>query len=219
MMLFPARDVEILRTWSTVGLRGTASQDARVSSAFCAAGRTADLMRSTACLEAPIYHIPALDQGGLYIASVALGIATGALNDVAAIAAGGKRPAFSAKRLAESPLFQDQLGSIVMELQCVRALLAYHVSKAWTAATRGQSLTLLERAQLRATVPEVTRVAIRVVDSAYALAGGAAVYNKNALQRRLRDIHVLGQHAYAGRHHYGNVGSIVAGEKIDESTF
>ena len=219
MMLFPAAQVEILQTWSTVGLCGTASHDARVSSLFCPAEHTADVNRETSCLEAPIYHIHPLDQGGLYIAAVALGIASGALNDVAAIASGGKRPAFSMRRLGESPLFQDQLGSICMELQSVRALFAHHVQKAWTAARERQALTLLERAQLRATVPEVTRVAIRVVDAAYSLAGGTAVYDRNALQRRLRDIHVLGQHAYAGRLHYGNVGSLLAGEKIDESKF
>jgi alkylation response protein AidB-like acyl-CoA dehydrogenase len=160
-----------------------------------------------------------LDQGGLYIAAVAVGVARGALDELAALAAGGKRPAFSRQRLAESPVFQDRVGAAHLELESARALLYAQAEKAWAAAVAGEELTLFERATLRATAAQVTASSARVVDAAYTLAGGSAVFDSCPLQRRLRDVHTATQHVHAGRYYFGIVGALIAGEAIDETLF
>jgi alkylation response protein AidB-like acyl-CoA dehydrogenase len=45
------------------------------------------------------------------------------------------------------------------------------------------------------TVAWVVETATRVVDACYQAGGGSALYEKSPLQRRLRDIHTLTQHA------------------------
>jgi len=45
------------------------------------------------------------------------------------------------------------------------------------------------------TVAWVVETATRIVDACYQAGGGSALYEKSPLQRRLRDIHTLTQHA------------------------
>ena len=219
MMLFPAVEVEIIDTWHVIGLKGTASHDIRLSGAFCPNERSANMIGSKPTLNEPAFSIPLLDQGGLLIAAVALGIAQGALEELAELAAGGKRPSFARERLAQSPVFQDQLGGAYMELKGAGALLYAEAESAWAGAVKSSPHTLLERASLRSTPAAVIAAATHTVDTAYTLAGGTAVYNGSPLQRRLRDIHAITQHVYAGRHSLGIVGALVAREKIDETLF
>jgi len=219
MMLFPAGEVQIIDTWHVVGLQGTASHDISFSGAFCPNERSANLLGSKPTVNTPIFSIPLLDQGGLFIAAVALGIAQGAIEELAELVASGKRPAFSRERLAQSAVFQDQMGGAYLALQGARALLYTQAESAWSAAAKRSPQTLLERATLRATPAAVTAAAARIVDTAYTLAGGTAVYSRSPLQRRLRDIHATTQHVYAGRHSLGIVGALVAREKIDEALF
>lgn len=55
-----------------------------------------------------------------------------------------------------------------------------------------------------------------VVDVAYATGGGSALYTSSPLQRRLRDIHALTQHASVGRDFFGIVGALLAGGPVDD---
>ena len=94
--------------------------------------------------------VPLMDQAGLLLAAVAVGIATGALNDVAYVAVSGKRPAFSPRRLADDPVFQDRLGEAHMRLRAARALL-YSQAKLVEYAMAGAVLPTVDRASLCAT--------------------------------------------------------------------
>jgi alkylation response protein AidB-like acyl-CoA dehydrogenase len=219
LMLFPASEVNILDTWRAAGLRGTASHDIVIAHKFCQDAHSCTIIGGSPSVRSAIFDIPPLAQAGLAIAAVAVGIAQGALAEVAQLAAGGRRPAFSTCRLAQSPVFQDRLGEAHMTLQAARALLYSQAQTAWANAVAGHSSTLLDAAGLRATASAVTAMATCVVDSAYELAGGAAVYDNSPLQRRLRDIHTATQHAINGRHFYGVVGALLAGEKADTMLF
>lgn len=214
LTLFPARETRILDTWRAMGLRGTASHDVRVTRGLCADQRSCAFAAMPSPSDAPRIH--GRDQGGLVIAATAAGIAQGALDDAAGLAAGGKRPAFGLRRLAESSAFQDQLGEAYMTLRAARALLYAEAEGAWTKTlVRGEPLAPLERCTLRAVGPSVVSLAARVTDTAYALAGGSAVFESSALQRRLRDIHTATQHFSAGRAFYAPVGSLLAGEPVN----
>ncbi len=219
MALLPAKDVEILETWDVSGLRGTASHDIQVSGAVCPQDSCVPMPDCHPSVNDTIFKISFFDQGGLYIAAVAAGIAAGAMDEVAALAAGGKRPSFSSQLLAASPLFQDRLGSAYLDLEAARALLFQQAQKAWDAAVRGDSLPVFDRALMRATTATVVASAAIVVETAYKLAGGSAVYASSPLQRRLRDSLTATQHTYAGRYNFSLVGALLAGQTIDETFF
>jgi alkylation response protein AidB-like acyl-CoA dehydrogenase len=218
LMLFPARQLEILDTWRTTGLRGTGSHDVRVAHQSCLEEFSCTLIGARSSAAGRLFAIPLADQGSLFIAAVAVGIAQGALDDIVTLAI-GKRPAFSSSRLAESPMFQDQLGDAHMNLRAARALLYRQAEIAWAGADTGTPQSPIERSALRATAPEVVWMAARTIDIAYTLAGGSSVYESSALQRRWRDIHAATQHAWNGRDNIRSLGALLAGAPVDESLF
>jgi alkylation response protein AidB-like acyl-CoA dehydrogenase len=220
LLLFPRDEVRILDTWSVSGLRGTGSHDVRFSRSWCPDWRTTTIVAgSTPNVDDAIFQISPLDQGGLYIAAVSVGIAQGALDDIEALATSGKRPAFSTKALAASESFQERLGEAFMQLQSARALLYAQADAAWTAACAGAAVAAQGRAVRRATVSTVMAACVGVVDAAYSLGGGTALYESSPLQRRFRDIHAAAQHAYANRRHFGVLGGVLAGEAPDPALF
>jgi len=213
IMLVPAAEVTVVDTWHTLGLRGTASHDALVTAVDCPAGRGLDLVPGEPATDRAAAGIAS---SSLIIAAVATGIAAAAVQDLVELATGGKRPALSATRLAASPVFQDQLGEAEALVPAARALLAAQAHECWAAVTGQGRMSVAQRARTRAAATTVTALATRVVDLAYTLAGGSAVYDTAPLQRRLRDAHTATQHFISGRGSYATLGAILVGEHTEQ---
>jgi alkylation response protein AidB-like acyl-CoA dehydrogenase len=213
MAVLPAAEVKILDTWETMGLRGSGSDDVRVRNAFCPDRYTFRLLGGTPSVEGAAFNISPYDQLGLFIAPVLLGIAQGALDEVTELAASGKRPAFSPRRMAESPDFQERLGEAYLILLAARALLYDHVNTTWAKSEADIPAESLDYATRLAICARVATMTTTVVDTAYNLAGGSALYSASPLQRRLRDIHTATQHIAARRGSYKNVGALLLGEE------
>lgn len=212
-VVLPATAFEIIDTWHVSGLRGTGSHDLVLKETFVPADQAMDIF-GDASLASPLFQLPLLGKFALYVAAVGVGIAAGALEEVQALAIGGKRPAFAVERIAENPLFQHRLGEADANLRAARSLLYAESDAAWAAAVQGRPLSPVERAQLRATGTHVAGLAAAVVDTAYHLGGGTSVYNTCPLQRRLRDIHTLTQHAGVAPSSYAAVGAGLAGQDL-----
>lgn len=215
VMLFPTTDVEIVDTWHVAGLKGTGSHDIRLDGAFCSEERSFGLFGTTPSIDGGIFRVPIIAQLGLFVSAVAVGIARGAIEDIAALAAGGKTPAFSPRRIAANPVFQDRLGEADATLRAARALLYSVSDDAWDKAVAGDEFPLLYRARMRSTAPQVATMCTAAVDTAYGLAGGSAPYETSPLQRRLRDMHTVTQHAGVGRDFFAVTGALLAGEDVD----
>lgn len=216
IVLLPAAQAQIVDTWHTLGLRGTGSHDVAVAGAFCPTSRAVELVEGS---PEAMRAADSIAQSSLIIASVAVGVATGALDDAVSLATGGKRPSLSATRLAASATFQDRLGEAHTVLRAAKALLRDEAEQAWTRACVDVPTSAQERAQTRAAAAQVTTLAAAVVDTAYGLGGGSAVYDTSPLQRRLRDVHTATQHFVAGRNSYATVGALLVGEPVDTGLF
>ncbi|GAA1766794.1 acyl-CoA dehydrogenase family protein [Luedemannella helvata] len=210
LALLPAAEVSVLDTWHTAGLRGTASRDVRASRVTCRQEFTCAFDAETDDGD-PLVRLPARDLGGLFVAAVVVGNAAGALDDVVALADGGKRPAFSPRRLADSPAFHQRLGEAHLRLRAARGQLRAEAARAWGFALRPEPMGPLDHAVLRATGPAVVAVATAALDTAYQLGGGSVVYDRSPLQRRMRDGHVATQHFSVGTEFFSAVGAVLAG--------
>jgi alkylation response protein AidB-like acyl-CoA dehydrogenase len=215
MMVLPRDEVEIKDTWSVSGMRGTGSHDFVVADAFVPDERTFSLFGEPS-LDLPLLRIPELSLSTLEIATVAVGIAHGALHEITSLAA-GKVPAFSDSMatLAANPLFQNQLGDADAHLRAARTLLYAEADEAWSMATAGRLFSPHDRARIRGTVAWVTRTAASVVDMAYGAGGGSSIYSSNPLQRRFRDIHTLTQHFAVKPDTFTKVGALLADQEVD----
>jgi alkylation response protein AidB-like acyl-CoA dehydrogenase len=210
MAVLPAADIEVIETWDALGLRGTASHDVQVRATHCPDSLTCQLTPD-APAGGKLCRVPPQAQGGPLIAATALGIAQGALDALAELAGGGKRPAFSPRRLAESEAFQERFGEARLTLAAARALLHTEATRADARGLQGP-LTPVDRARLRAAAVKAVELASTVTDAAFSLAGASSVYSSSPLQRRLRDARTGAQHFAAGREFYTPLGALLAGE-------
>lgn len=107
LMLIPKADVQVIDTWSVVGLCGTGSHDMAVDRLLVPAGRSVSLFTDRPHLDGPLYAFPLFGLLALGICAVALGVARGAIDDLIELAA-GKRPAPGARSLAERSPFRPR---------------------------------------------------------------------------------------------------------------
>jgi alkylation response protein AidB-like acyl-CoA dehydrogenase len=215
LALHRAHDVEIIPDWHVLGLRGTGSHSIAVDDVFCPEERTCVLFGAQPTMRGTIFNIPPVAHLGLFIAAVALGIAQAAVDDLVSLLASGKRPAYGTRRAAESPLVQARLGEADATLRAARSLLYDQAARAWRVAAAADGFSLLDRARMRASSSRVVAMTAEVVEAAYLGGGGTALYDSSPLQRRLRDMYAVTQHAGVGPDFFPLVGALLAGEPID----
>jgi indole-3-acetate monooxygenase len=217
MMVLPPEDIEIKDTWSVSGLCGTGSHDFVADDVFVPVERSF-VIGGEPCLGGPLMRVPVPALPALNCASVALGIARGALDEITELAT-EKVPLFDKAPLAANPVFQNQLGDADAGLRAARSLLYADAASVWDTAADGGSFTPEHRARIRATATWATRTATSVVDMAYTAGGGSAIYARSPLQRRLRDIHTLTQQVGVKQDVLTKAGAILAGQETDLTFF
>lgn len=216
--VFSAGDAVIEDTWSVSGLCGTGSHHFHVAGAVVPAERTYAPMDGEPCIDALIAHLPPPAVISLVMASVALGIAQGALDDITVLAS-GKVPLLSPVALSGNPLFQFELATADTDVRAARSLLYEEAARLWATAATGDPLTMEQRAQVRASAVWTVDRAISVVTAAYRAGGGTSLYSDCPLQRRLRDIHALAQHFVVRRDTLVTAGAILAGQDVQLMVF
>ena len=216
--VFAPVDVAIEDTWSVSGLCGTGSHHFHVDGAVVPAERTYAPMNGEPCVDALIVHLPPPAVFSQVMASVALGIAQGALDDITVLAA-DKVPLLSPVVLGANPLFQFELATADTDVRAARSLLYEEAERLWAAATSGDPLTMEHRAQVRASAVWTVERATSVVTTAYRAGGGTSLYSDCPLQRRLRDIHALAQHFIVRRDTLITAGAILAGQDVQLMVF
>jgi alkylation response protein AidB-like acyl-CoA dehydrogenase len=210
--------VTIEDTWHVIGLRGTGSHHVRVDDVVVPAEWTHEPLAEAPCIDEVVVHIPPPPLLSCGVATVALGIARGALADVVELAE-HKVPMLDTAALVRNPAFQIALATADAELRAAEALVADSTATLWATSVAGSTLSLDERARVRAGSAWATARAAAVVDAAYHAAGGSALYLDSPLQRRLRDVHAVTQHFLVRPDTMVTAGRILAGNDIDLAVF
>jgi alkylation response protein AidB-like acyl-CoA dehydrogenase len=217
-VVFAPADVRIEDTWRVSGLCGTGSHHFTADAVLVPADRTFATLEAEPCLDEPVVRIPPPALYALLIASMALGVARGAMADILALAE-GKVPLFAPAALAANPLFQHRLATADTELRAASALLYEEAGSAWATAAGRSPFTLEQRARIRSTAVWATARAVGIVDFAYHAGGGSTLYADNPLQRRLRDIHAVTQHFLVKPDTLTTAGAILTAQEIDTPIF
>jgi alkylation response protein AidB-like acyl-CoA dehydrogenase len=167
-----------------------------------------DPANGVACLPGPLYQ-PVLQFLPLMHGASSVGIAEGALDELAELAHTGRKQLQAAVPMRDSETFQAELGRIEAELRTARALLEHQAASRWRHALIG---TLKNEALLTQGIQAAICLAttcVRAADVCFALAGSSALYESLPLQRRLRDLHVAAQHGAAQPRHYVKAGKLL----------
>lgn len=217
-VIFSPDQIEIEDTWSVSGLCGTGSHHLNADDVLVPAERTCLPFADPPCLDEPLLRMPMPPIFAFGVASVALGIAQGALEDILALSA-GKVPLLAHTALATNPLFQNQLGAADAKLRAARGLLYADAAAAWGTAVAGAEFTPEHRARMRAAITWAATTAASVVDMAYHAGGGTAIYAGSPLQRRFRDVHAITQHFLVKLDTLTTAGAVLAGAEADLTVF
>jgi alkylation response protein AidB-like acyl-CoA dehydrogenase len=210
MPLFPRKDVEILDTWHTGGMRGTGSHDISVSDLFVPDDHVIQMFTGKPVQEGPLYRYPTIAFLALTIAPVATAIARHAIDEVVDLAM--KKVALGTqKTVRERSIPQHDIAQAEAELRSARAFMYEAAEDAWNTLERGDQVTMHQRAMIRLACVHATFASVKATELAYRLGGGTAVYETSVLQRLLRDVHTITQHVQLSANNYEPVGRVIFG--------
>src|SRR5262245_56279310 len=133
-------------------------------------------------------------------------MAEGIVGNLIDVAAAGRRQVQSPVSMRESEVFQFELGRVAADRRAARAFFQPRRASHWQHAVAGTVKGEALMAESTQAATWTTATCVRVADTCFALAGGSAVYESSPLQRRLRDLHVAGQHARLQQRHYVSAG-------------
>jgi indole-3-acetate monooxygenase len=216
LMLMPIASVEVIDTWSVLGLRGTGSHDIAVDRELVPATRAVSLLSDRPRHPGALYSFPLFGLLSLGVCAVALGIARGAIEDLVALAA-VKTPVASVKPLARRAAVQAEVASAEATLRAARAIVVEEADRAWMAARAGEPMSTERRLGLRLAATHATQAAADAVTAMYRAGGGSSIYDTSPLQRRFRDVHVATQHMMVAPATLELTGRLLLGVPADTS--
>ena len=218
MAVLAPEQVVIEDTWTVSGLCGTGSHHFRADSIVVPAERTWRPLTDPRCVDEPIVRIPPLALISLITASVPLGLAQGALDDIHTIAA-GKVPLLAGAPLAANPHFQFELATADTELRAARALLYESAESAWKTVTNGGELTLEQRARIRAAGVWVTTRSAAVGRPPTGPAAAARSTPTARCNGGCATLHTVTQHFAVKPDTLTTAGAVLAGQDVTVPVF
>lgn len=210
----PANEVTYHDTWYSSGMRGSGSLDFSFDGVWIPASHTMQPGITPPVIDTPLARFPNFTLLAVGVASVGLGVARRALDELIALAS-AKTPQFSTRTLAQSAHAQIETARAEASLRAARALLIDEVGTGWQIARAGGDVSLEQRVAIRLAATHVASTAASVADTAFTLAGGTAVYETSPLGRCLRDAHVVTQHIMTAPKLNETLGRSLLGLTID----
>jgi alkylation response protein AidB-like acyl-CoA dehydrogenase len=209
LVFFPARDGELIDTWTAGGMRGTGSHDYAINDVFVPIERTLPAAAPSR-LPDPLYNMPLMALMDSMMAAVPLGIARAATDAFVAIA-GSRMSHGSTTASANKPAVQADVGRAEAVLRAARSWLYETVEEAMSDVQAGRTVAPEQAALMRLARVNAMTAGVQAVDLIYAAAGSASVYSKGLIDRCFRDIHVAAQHTALHPSNYEVCGAVLLG--------
>lgn len=206
----PRESVTIVDTWQVMGMRGTGSQDFVVDEVVVPE-RLSCLSEAPPAEKGPLY-----DRRAWYVhlwtpsAGNALGIARGAIDSLAEIAA-TEASTMSANLLRDRSMVQTRIAEAEAIVNAARAFLFDAVGRLWGTLCAGDTPSDQMIAQGRLALVHAMHESVRAVDKVFHAAGTNAIYTRLPLERAFRDVHVAVQHAAGLPVYFESAGKVMLG--------
>ncbi len=217
MMMVPAGEVTLLDTWDVSGLCGTGSTDFEMKDVLVPKARAVAFGYDTP-MERPLYVFPLFALLASGIASVSLGIARSAIDELVGFAS-AKTPQGTLKPLAKRPDTQIGVARAEALVRSAQSWMDDTFSDAWEAAQTKGVISVDQRRDMRLSMAHATTASAQAVDIAYDLGGGTSVYKRSSLQRHFRDVHVATQHMMVAKGVLEQAGRLFLGLETDTRLF
>jgi indole-3-acetate monooxygenase len=214
---FPGSVVDIIDTWDSTGLRGTASHDYAVDDVYVPDTHTMWFQEPPA-IERPLYRMPPVAMFATFIGAVPLGIARHAIDEFVSLAT-TKTPELSPNVLADKPVVHDRLGRAHVLVAAGRGHLTETLDDLWTRVLEGHAPTMADRGALWLAATHAAHTALEAIGMLYTAAGASSVYASSPLDRCLRDARTAVQHICTQEQHFELAGRHLLGREIIPSAW
>ena len=210
-MLFPKSSAEMIDVWQVMGLRGTGSDNYKVTDLFVPAEYTTWRDSQPDRVEmGPLYNIPLLTSYGIMFSGLTLGVARTMLEDFKKLAetkVGGGMTTV----LRENAVIQSQVSVNEAKLRSSRAFLIEMIEEYWNVQCSGEPPSYDVRARLRLAITYAMNQAQEVANFAFQACGTNAIFEVNPFERRFRDIHTVLAQGQSHVSNYEPVGQVLMG--------
>ncbi len=180
-------------TWHVSGLRGTGSCDFEARDAFASADCVHPFLGLAPTQPGLLYRMPQVSVFPWTVSVVPLGIARGAIGTFVEMASRKVRAGTTAL-LRDRETVQAMIGRAEALHGAARAFLIDAMTELMAATDVGADRLVRARAMLRVACAHAAESAVRIVDMLAADAGAAAIFERCALERAVRDVHAAVKH-------------------------
>jgi alkylation response protein AidB-like acyl-CoA dehydrogenase len=192
VMTPPARVSVDESSWQVSGLRGTGSCDYTLDDVFIPSEHSFTFFVSETFYPGPLALLPRT-MFALSVSAVTLGIARGALERFAALAATAKAPGLSVP-LCQRPDVQLAVARAEALIGAAHAYVRETSGSVWQTCREGERPSVKQRLRLRAASVVAPQMCADAVDVIWKAAGALAIREAHTLERDFRDIHAATQH-------------------------
>jgi alkylation response protein AidB-like acyl-CoA dehydrogenase len=210
MMIVPRSAGVIEKTWSTMGMRGTGSNDVVIEEEFVPNEHTCLLYEPSS--HKGIHYNPrsVTMTSWILVAANALGMARGAMDTFVGLATSSGSNT-TPVLLRNRTIVQTTVGEAEAIISGARAYILNAVGKLWEAATQGDTDLGPLVLQGRLAITHAIRESVRAVDMLYYAAGTNAIHQENGLEQFFKDIHTASHHISGLHSNYEYGGQIIMG--------
>lgn len=186
------KEVEFIDNWQVLGLQGSNSIDYQVKELWVPDGNWIYFPVKTPKIDETLYRFSFLGALAAGVASVAVGLAQRALDEIISLSK-HKKPNGAVRSLAERPIVHDKIAKMTARYTSARMFLQEAVRMNWEEA-ENKNTSLEAKSKLRLAASYAAQESARVVEEAYRLGGGSTVWDGVKLQELLRDVNMVTQH-------------------------
>jgi len=210
VMIVPRSVAMVEKTWHTLGMRGTGSNDVVIEETFVPNEHTCLLYEASAT-DGPLYEPRTVTATGWTpFAAMGLGIARGAMDTFVRLATSSGSTT-SPTLIRDRTAVQTVVGETEAIISGARAYALDAVGEMWESASRGDLDPGPQILQARLAITHAVRESVRAVDMLFYAAGTNAIHESNDLEQYFRDIHTAGQHIAALHSNFEYGGQLLLG--------
>jgi alkylation response protein AidB-like acyl-CoA dehydrogenase len=204
-LLIPRKDYEIEDDWFTVGLAGTGSKSVVVREKLFVPEHRMLTFEQASSNNPPgaaahanwVYRVPFLAGVPVSIASPALGMVQGAIDEFVEFiggrttrgaVAGGGNP------MAQFAQVQSRIAEAAAALDAAKLLLKRDTREVESGAAKGQLISVEKRIRNRRDHAYAVRLAVHAVNALFEAVGGGGLGLSSGIQRHWRDVNAVAHH-------------------------
>ncbi len=204
----PTSEFTIEDTWDASGLRGTGSHHVSVRDVAIDLDHTCTFSDAS-WASGTVWRLPIYTRLLPTLAAVPLGIARGALDEIARQVREGRE----ARRgqLADDVTSMAEFAIADAQLRAASDGLLAGLTEAYQCVGRGDPVDRPLQARIALACLYACDVGVEVTSVAHELGGGAAAYHGSPLLRALNDVHAARQHMLFAHKHRSELGKVLAG--------